>query len=96
MRPGCGAVPASISRMPLAMAFRDRPHARLTSDIPPRPKARASLAAISRRVRSSNSDHTAASLARSPEEASMPHQHMHPGTSLQPLLFYDALAAHLM
>jgi hypothetical protein len=83
-----GAAPVSISRTPLAMAFRDRPHARLTSDIPPRPKARASLAAISRRVRSSNSDHTAASLDRSSEEVSMTQDHMHPDARLQPLLFY--------
>src|SRR5580692_9078493 len=39
--------------MPLRIALRDKPHARLTRVTPPQPKAFASLAAISRRLRSS-------------------------------------------
>ncbi len=58
--------------MPFAMAFRDSPHARLTSEIPPRPAPRASLAAMSRRVRSSRSGHTLANFARSLDEALIP------------------------
>jgi hypothetical protein len=71
--------------MPLAIAFRDSPHARLTSEIPPRPKARASLAAMSRRVRSSRSGHTLDSFARSPEEVPIPRDDTSSSQQLQPL-----------
>ena len=52
IRPG-QVNPASISPIPLWMALRDKPHARLTRLTPPRPKDLASLAAVRRRVRSS-------------------------------------------
>jgi hypothetical protein len=53
MRPATGALPALISRIPLAIALRDNPRARRTSDTPSYPKLSASLAAVMRRVRSS-------------------------------------------
>ena len=56
--------PSAISRIPLAMAFRERPLARRILDTPPYPKARASLAAISRRLRSSRSSHTLENFRR--------------------------------
>ena len=43
------------NKMPIR---RDRPHARLTALMPPAPHAIASLAAVIRRVRSSNMGHT--------------------------------------
>jgi len=54
-----------ISRMPFAMTFRDNPQARCTWDTPPYGYARASLAAIRRRARSSNIRHTNANFRRS-------------------------------
>src|SRR5579864_8258258 len=57
------AVPASISRIPLPTAFRDRPHARLTRLTPPYPKDLASLAAIRRLARSSSSGQTERNFA---------------------------------
>jgi hypothetical protein len=44
--------------MPFVIAFRDKPHARRTSETPPYPRPIASLAAMTRRVRSSSSGHT--------------------------------------
>src|SRR5262249_46802039 len=55
--------PASISRIPLRIAFRDKPHARRTRLTPPWPKALASLAAVKRRVRSSNRGQIARNFA---------------------------------
>jgi hypothetical protein len=57
IRPGI-AFPSAISSIPLAMAFRESPLARRILETPPYPKARASLAAISRRLCSSRSGHT--------------------------------------
>jgi hypothetical protein len=54
MRPDADAVPSSISRIPLAIALRERPQARWTTLTPPYPNAIASLAAMTRRVRSSS------------------------------------------
>ena len=51
--------------MPFAMTFRDNPQARCTRDTPPYGNARASLAAIKRRVRSSNIRQTNANFRRS-------------------------------
>ena len=51
--------------MPFAMAFRDKPHARCTRDTPPYGNTNASLAAIRRRVRSSNIGQTEANFCRS-------------------------------
>ena len=51
--------------MPLAMAFRDNPQARCTRDTPPYGNTNASLAAIRRRVRSSNIGQTEANFCRS-------------------------------
>jgi hypothetical protein len=47
------------------MAFRDNPQARCTRDTPPYGNTKASLAAISRRVRSSNIRQTDANFRRS-------------------------------
>jgi hypothetical protein len=63
MRPG-SAVPSSISRIPLAMALRESPLARRICEMPPYPNDTASLAAISRRLRSSSSGHTLVNLRR--------------------------------
>src|ERR1017187_1521751 len=62
-RPGI-AFPSAISRIPLTMAFRETPLARRILETPPYPKARASLAAISRRLRSSRSSHTLENFRR--------------------------------
>jgi hypothetical protein len=51
--------------MPRAIALRDSPHARCTSDTPPYASMSASLAAISRRARSSNIGQTDANFRRS-------------------------------
>ena len=51
--------------MPFAIAFRDNPQARCTRDTPPYGNTKASLAAISRRVRSSNIGQTDANFCRS-------------------------------
>lgn len=64
IRPGI-AFPAAISRIPLAIAFRESPHARRTPETPPYPNERASLAAISRRLLSSRSGHTSDNFRRS-------------------------------
>ena len=50
--------------MPFAMAFRDKPQARCTRDTPPYGNTKASLAAIRRRVRSSNIRQTDANFRR--------------------------------
>jgi hypothetical protein len=47
------------------MAFRDKPQARCTRDTPPYGNTKASLAAINRRVRSSNIRQTEANFCRS-------------------------------
>src|ERR1035437_2358188 len=74
IRPGI-AFPSAISRIPLAMAFRERPLARRILETPPYPKARASLAAISRRLRSSRSSHTLENFRRrDPSSFSIPKQ----------------------
>jgi hypothetical protein len=51
--------------MPFAIAFRDKPQARCTRDTPPYGNTKASLAAISRRVRSSSIRQTNANFRRS-------------------------------
>jgi hypothetical protein len=51
--------------MPFAMAFRDNPQARCTRDTPPYGNTNASLAAIRRRVLSSNIGQTEANFCRS-------------------------------
>jgi hypothetical protein len=51
--------------MPFAIAFRDNPQARCTWDTPPYGNTKASLAAIRRRVRSSNIGQTDANFRRS-------------------------------
>ncbi len=62
--------------MPLAMAFRDNPQARCTRDTPPYGNTNASLAAIRRRVRSSNIGHTDANFRRSRASGFMLGQHI--------------------
>src|SRR5215472_9135786 len=74
IRPG-QLTPASISRIPLWIALRDKPHARLTRLTPPRPKVLASFAAIRRRVRSSKCDQIARNFALSSERVLTPEQH---------------------
>jgi hypothetical protein len=64
MRPGI-EVPSAISCIPLAIAFRESPQARRILETPPYPKDKASLAAISRRPRSSSSGHTQENFRRS-------------------------------
>jgi len=51
--------------MPFAIAFRDKPQARCTRDTPPYGNIKASLAAIRRRVRSSNIGQTDVNFCRS-------------------------------
>jgi hypothetical protein len=51
--------------MPLAMTLRDKPQARCTRDTPPYASAKASVAAIRRRVLSSNIRQTNANFRRS-------------------------------
>src|SRR5215471_13933007 len=67
--------PASISWIPLWIALRDKPHARLTRLTPPRPIALASLAAVRRRVRSSKCGHRARNFALSSGRVLTPEQH---------------------
>ena len=54
------------------MAFRDNPQARCTRDTPPYGNTNASLAAIRRRVRSSNIGQTEANFRRSRASGFMP------------------------
>jgi len=58
------------------MAFRDNPQARCTRDTPPYGNANASLAAIRRRVRSSNIGQTDANFRRSTASGFMLAQHI--------------------
>jgi hypothetical protein len=51
--------------MPLEIAFRDKPDARLISETPPYPKLRASLATTRRRARSSKSGKMATNFRES-------------------------------
>ena len=74
IRPG-QVNPASISPIPLWMALRDKPHARLTRLTPPRPKDLASLAAVRRRVRSSKCGQMARNFALSSGRVLTPKQH---------------------
>jgi len=90
MRPDADAVPSSISRIPLAIALRERPQARWTTLTPPYPNAIASLAAMTRRVRSSSRGHTATNFAVSSARRSMGRQHSSDHSSLIPLFIYTA------
>src|SRR6516225_3061640 len=74
IRPG-QVTPASISRIPLWIALRYKPQARLTRLTPPRPKALASLAAVRRRVRSSKCGQSARDFALSSGRVPTPEQH---------------------
>src|SRR6516165_7875751 len=74
IRPG-QVTPASISRIPLWIALRDKPHARLTRLTPPRPKTLASLAAVRRRVRSSKWGQRVRNFALSSGRVLTPEQH---------------------
>src|SRR6202041_2418940 len=97
IRPG-QVNPASISPIPLWMALRDKPHARLTRLTPPRPKDLASLAAVRRRVRSSKCGQMARNFALSSGRVLTPKQHNAEAaparvTLLIPLFIYYSLVS---
>ena len=92
MRPLGNLAWCSISRMPFRMARRDNAHARLTRLTPPWPNDMASLAAISRHVRSSNSGHIARNFARRSASTLTGPQRSTPRQKLVPLFIYAALA----
>ncbi len=87
-----GTKPSSISRIPLAIALRDSPQARRTKLTPPWPNALASLAAIIRRVRSSNRGHTERNFSVNSVSVSMHVQHSITNYILTPLFIYSSLA----
>src|SRR3990170_6956806 len=73
------------------MARRDNPHARCTTEIPPKPKLTASLAAIMRRVRSSKSGHTERNFCINSDRVLMLRKHTTITHKLIPLFIYTAL-----
>src|SRR3990170_487364 len=73
------------------MARRDNPHARCTTEIPPKPKLTASLAAIMRRVRSSKSGHTERNFCINSDRVLMLRKHTTITHKLIPLIIYTAL-----
>src|SRR6516165_3053753 len=78
--------------MPFVMALRERPHARLTSVTPPWPSPFASLAAISRRVRSFKSGQTDRNFVVSSRSPTTHQQHSTNQKSMVPLIFNGTLA----
>src|SRR3990170_1485324 len=75
------------------MARRDNPHARCTTEIPPKPKLTASLAAIMRRVRSSKSGHTERNFCINSDRVLMLRKHTTITHKLIPLFIYTALVS---
>src|SRR3970282_180675 len=73
------------------MARRDNPHARCTTEIPPKPKLTASLAARIRRVRSSKSGHTERNFCINSDRVLMLRKHTTITHKLIPLFIYTAL-----
>ena len=91
MRPSMGANPSSISRIPLD----DLPCATVRRHgvpycTPPWPNALASLAAIIRRVRSSNRGHRERNFSVNSVSVSMHAQHSITNYTLIPLFIYDS------
>jgi hypothetical protein len=78
------------------MALRDKPQARLTIDTPPYPMARASVAAIRRRLRSFNSGQTSANFCWSVIALFMIGNHSTSRRQLQPLFIDAALLKHTL
>src|SRR3972149_6333476 len=74
------------------MARRDNPHARCTTEIPPKPKLTASLAAMMRRVRSSKSGHTERNFCLNSRRVLMLRKHTTITHNLIPLFIYTTLA----
>src|SRR3989442_15772294 len=93
IRQAGNTTPCRISLMPLAIALRDSPHARLTRLTPPWPNVIASLAAMRRRARSSNNGHTTRNFAVSLARLSTPGQHSTNHREMVPSFLYGALGA---
>src|ERR1700674_2532395 len=75
------------------MARRDNPQARCTTEIPPKPKLTASLAAMMRRVRSSKSGHTERNFCLNSARVLMLRKHSIIAHRAIPLFIYTALVA---
>src|SRR5712691_5085622 len=95
-RPAGNTTPCRISLMPLAIALRDSPHARLTRLTPPWPTVIASLAAMRRRARSSNNGHTARNFAVSLARLSTPGQHSTNQREMVPSFLYGCLTERMV
>ncbi|MGH8513418.1 MAG: hypothetical protein ACREV8_05670, partial [Gammaproteobacteria bacterium] len=78
------------------MAFRDKPQARCTRDTPPYGNTNASLAAIRRRVRSSNIGQTDANFFRSSASSFMLGHDIEPQATVANFIYFQSLRRRIL